>query len=301
MPSGLVFNIQKYSLHDGPGIRTTVFLKGCPLCCAWCHNSESISPRRELIVLEGRCTACGECRPACPFAGEIPGEGVLPARNEPCTLCESCVTACPTGARQMVGRSMTVAEVMDEVLQDRVFYEDSGGGVTFSGGEPLMQPAFVRALLEASRAHGLHTAIDTCGFGSPEHLLAWAPLTHLFLYDLKFMDDAQHREFCGASNGPILANLRRLAEVHDGIWLRVPVIPGVNDSDANLAAIARFAVSLRGIRQVSLLPYHPTGVQKFARLGRDHRFPPTAPPSAERMQQATALFRSCGLDVRIGG
>ena len=301
MPSGLVFNIQKYSLHDGPGIRTTVFLKGCPLCCAWCHNPESISPRRELIVMEGRCAVCGECRSACPFAGQIPGDTVLPTRNEPCTLCASCVEACPTGARQMVGREMTVAAVLDEVLQDRVFYDDSGGGVTFSGGEPLMQPRFVRALLEACRAHGLHTAVDTCGFGGLEHLLDWAPLTSLFLYDLKLMDDARHREFCGVSNAPILANLRRLAEVHYRIWLRVPVIPGVNDSEENFSAVAHFAASLRAIRQVNLLPYHPTGVAKFARLGRDFRLDPTARPSAERMEHAAALFRSFGLDAQVGG
>ena len=301
MPSGLVFNIQKYSLHDGPGIRTTVFLKGCPLCCAWCHNPESISPRRELLVVEGRCAVCGECRHACPFAEQIPGDGVLPSRNKQCILCSECVEACPTGARQMVGREMTVEEVMLEVLRDRVFYEESGGGVTFSGGEPLMQPQFVLALVEACREHGLHTTIDTCGFGYIDHLLTLAPLTDLFLYDLKFMDDAKHREFCGVSNTPILANLQRLTQVHQNICLRVPLIPGVNDSEENLEGLARWATSLPGVRHVNLLPYHPTGVQKFKRLGHVYQLDPVTPPSSERLQAATALFRRFGFETSAGG
>jgi len=170
MRHGTVFNIQQYSVQDGPGIRTTVFLKGCPLCCAWCHNPEGIAARRELIVLENRCAACGACRRACPFADAVAqgGEGAWPARHEKCTLCGACVDACPTGARQLVGREMSVAEVMAAVRRDRIFYEDSGGGVTFSGGEPLLQAGFLLDLLQACRAEGLHTAVDTCGFGGED-------------------------------------------------------------------------------------------------------------------------------------
>jgi pyruvate formate lyase activating enzyme len=301
MQTGLVFNIQKYCLHDGPGIRTTVFLKGCPLCCVWCHNPEGMAPRRELIVLENRCVVCGECRRACPFGATIGGEGMLPAHQEQCTLCAECVAVCPTGARQMVGREITVEEVMAEVLRDRVFYEDSGGGVTFSGGEPLTQLKFVQALLEACRAQGLHTALDTCGFGCTEHLLTLAQLANLVLYDLKVMDDARHRELCGVSNAPILENLRALARVHPHIWIRVPVIPGCNDDEANLEALARFTAGLAGVRQVNLLPFHRAGAQKARRVGQPVHLEATSQPSSQRMEQLAKKFRAVGLEVRVGG
>ena len=301
MQRGLVFNIQKYSVQDGPGIRTTVFLKGCPLCCAWCHNPEGVSPKREILVVETRCLACGECRRACPFGASVAGDGMLPTRLEPCTLCEACAEACPTGARQVVGRDLSVAEVLREVQQDRVFYEDSCGGVTFSGGEPLSQAEFLLALLDACRTRGLHTAVDTCGFGCTEHLLAAARLTDLFLFDLKFMDEARHREYCGVSNGPILENLRRLDQIHDHIWLRVPLIPGVNDSGENLEAIARFAASIHGVRQVNLLPYHHLGRQKFRRLGQADRLAPVPPPAPGQIAQALQIFRAFGLPTRAGG
>ena len=295
MISGLVFNIQKYSVQDGPGIRTTVFLKGCPLCCAWCHNPESISPRRELIVVESRCAGCGECRLACPFADQIGGEGLWPARQADCVQCAACVEACPTGARQMVGRAMTVAEVMAEILKDRIFYEESSGGVTFSGGEPLMQPKFLRSLLESCREHGIHTAVDTCGFGSTDHLLEIAPLTGLFLFDLKFMDETKHKEYCGVSNQPILENLRALSCLHQNIWIRVPVIPGVNDSESNLHDMARFVSTLAGVRQVNLLPYHKTGILKHERVGRDFQLKEVPSPTASQMEDAQRHFQALGL------
>lgn len=300
MLTGLVFNIQKYAVHDGPGIRTTVFLKGCPLCCAWCHNPESISPRREILIAENRCLVCGACRESCPFKESVDGEGVLPTRNDHCTLCEACTEACPTGARQIAGRKMTVEEVMAAVIQDRVFYEESAGGVTFSGGEPLLQPQFLREALASCRARGLHTAVDTCGFGCTDQLLAIAPLTDLFLYDLKLMDDARHHEFCGVSNSLILENLRRLAVIHDRIWLRVPLIPGVSDGAENLEAIARFAASIRGVQQVNLLPYHKTGLHKAHRLGR-MALTDVEPPSSKRMEQALQIFTAFGLTAKVGG
>jgi len=229
METGFVFNIQKYSLQDGPGIRTTVFLKGCPLCCQWCHNPESISPRREIIVVESRCITCGECRAACEFGESVVGSGVLPPRHDQCTLCAECVDACPTGARQIIGRTMTVAEVVTEVLKDRIFYEDSGGGVTISGGEPLMQPRFVTALLESLREAGVHCVLDTTGFGCTEHLLGAAKLANLVLYDLKAFDEQRHRELTGVSNRSILATLTALNQVHSNVWIRLPVVPGFND------------------------------------------------------------------------
>lgn len=277
MQNGLVFNIQKFSVNDGPGIRTTVFLKGCPLRCAWCHNPEGISPQPEFIVMENRCIHCGTCHDA----------GTESERVE----------ACPTGARQRLGREMSVAEVMAEILKDKIFYDESGGGVTFSGGEPLSQPAFVLALLEECRAHGIRTALDTCGFGRTEDLLAMAGLAELVLYDLKLMDEARHRQHCGVSNGLILANLRALAEVHHRIWIRVPVIPGVNDDAANLTAIAKFAVTLPSVEQVNLLPYHKTGLSKHRRVGYEYAHTDLQPPSAEQMATAARYFRDCGLKL----
>jgi len=301
MPNGLVFNVQKYSLQDGPGIRTTVFLKGCPLRCAWCHNPEGISPRREIILLEGRCLGCRECRVACPFGTTLPGEGALPARHERCLLCGACAAACPAGARRMVGEQMSVPEVVEAVWQDRVFYEESGGGVTFSGGEPLLQFEFLRASLEACRARGLRTAVDTCGLAPTDHLLAIAPLADLFLYDLKFIDAAKHQHYTGGPNDLILENLRALGRVHGQIWVRVPVIPGISDDAAGLQATARFAAAIPGVRQVNLLPFHRTGLQKLHGLGRASPVPEVQPPSALALANALAIFQDLGLPAKVGG
>ena len=301
MQNGLVFNIQKYSLHDGPGIRTTVFLKGCPLCCGWCHNPEGILNRREIVVVESRCIVCGECRAACPFAESIGGEGVLPTRNEQCIQCGACVEACPTGARQMIGRVLSVPEVMEEILKDRVFYEESGGGVTFSGGEPLMQPQFLLALLEACRAEGIHAVLDTTGFGCTEHLLAAAKLADLVLYDLKAFDEARHRELTGVSNRSILENLKVLDRMHRNIWIRLPVVPGFNDDLDNLKLIADFAAGLRSVTLVNFLPFHCTGLHKYERLGMTHELDGVEAPSAELMQRVVKAFEDVGLKTKVGG
>lgn len=298
---GLIFNIQRYSVQDGPGIRSTVFFKGCPLHCAWCHNPESMSHQPEIILIESRCIQCGECRTACPQSDGTPGNSPQPTRAQDCTLCSSCVEACPTQGRQMVGQSFTVQEVLEIVLRDRMFYDDSGGGVTFSGGEPLMQPEFLRRLLECCRKEGLHTAVDTSGFTQTDRLLEIAPFTSLFLYDLKLMDDAEHQHHTGVSNRQILENLQALGRRQSPIWLRVPVIPGINDSPSQLTAIARFATTVPGIRQVNLLPYHKTGLQKRQRLGKTNPLPDVQPPSPESMAQALQIFQNAGLNAKTGG
>ena len=334
---GLVLNIQRYCVHDGPGIRTTVFLKGCPLNCWWCHNPESQAAAAEITVSESRCVRCGQCAAVCPqgvpspflsrmkTAGvtvTVPAEALTPALSqreregvktrpqrdeieEPagarCTHCGACVAACPSGARQDLGRRMTVPEVLEEVLRDRVFYDESGGGVTLSGGEPLLQGEFVAALLQACRAADLHTALDTCGFAPRETLLGLAPWVDLFLYDLKAWDDAVHRQHTGVSNAAILDNLAALAATHDNIWVRVPVIPGINDAADQWEAAAGFVASLPGVRQVNLLPYHALGTHKAFR-GETAAAPrDVAPVDPLRLECAANIFRAAGLHTRIGG
>lgn len=301
MQTGLVFNIQKYSVHDGPGIRTTVFLKGCPLCCAWCHNPESRSASPEFIRNENRCLGCGECRAACPFAAALPGPGPLPTRIEDCTLCGRCVEACPTGARQLVGERRSVPEVLAEIEQDRAFYEESGGGATFSGGEPLSQPEFLKELLGACRARGIHTAVDTSGFACTEALLEVARLADLILFDVKLMDEVRHRQFTGVSNVPILENLRALDRLPAHLWLRVPLIPGVNDDAANLDALGRLAALLSSVRQVNVLPYHKLGTEKLRRLAEPAPSMDWETPPEAQLRAVIDKLRSFGLNVKAGG
>ncbi len=301
MRHGLVFNIQRYSVHDGPGIRTTVFLKGCPLRCAWCHNPEGISPHRELMVIETRCVSCLECCRACPAAAEFSGDRPLPARHAQCRLCGACVEACPTQARRMAGQDLSVDELLAALLEDRVFYEESGGGVTFSGGEPLLQAEFLCEALGECRARGLTTAVETCGLAAQPDLLRVARLADVVLYDLKLLDEEKHRRYTGASNRQILENLKALGREHQQIWIRVPLVPGVNDSATELGAIARLAASIPAVRQVNLLPFHRAGIHKSRRLGRGEEMAQTMPPRAEAMAEAMALFEKAGVISRAGG
>lgn len=303
MERGLIFNIQRYSVQDGPGIRTTVFLKGCPLRCAWCHNPEGISADREIYMVESVCIGCGECRRACPQYEHAPNEDAspLPARVESCHLCGACVDACPVRARRMAGTEMTVEEVLDEVSRDSLFYESSGGGVTFSGGEPLRQFDFLLASLKACRQRGLHTAVDTCGVAPTEHLLAVAKFTDLFLYDLKMMDESAHRQYTGASNQVVLNNLRELGKVHSCIWLRVPFVQGVNDAEEEMQAAAAFASTVPGVCQVNVLPFHRIGSHKFARVGQRSPERSFQAPSDEAVRRAMGIFHEAGLAARAGG
>jgi pyruvate formate lyase activating enzyme len=300
MIGGWVSNIQKYSLQDGPGIRTTVFLKGCPLACAWCHNPETRSAKPEIMVFDNRCIHCGQCFQACTQPRNLPHfePGWV---NPACDQCGGCVAVCPTGARQLSGSLMTSATVMREILKDRTFYDDSQGGATFSGGEPLVQPGFLRSLLTACRSHGVSTAVDTCGFAPWETLQSIAPLTDLFLFDLKFFTDALHRQFTGVSNQQILQNLRQLGQIHTNIWMRIPVIPGVNDTPEELEQMARFTTTVASLQQVNLLPYHRSGEPKFKRVRQPFGLSHISPPSMSQMEAVAERFRAYGLTTKIGG
>ncbi len=301
MSSGIILNIQRFSLHDGPGIRTTVFLKGCGLRCWWCHNPESQHPKPELLLRPELCIQCGACVAECPHeAIRRDGDGLVTDRGV-CARCGACIAVCAADAREIAGRVMTVEQVMDDVLRDSVFYDESGGGVSFSGGEPLLQGDFLFDLLRACKARDLHTVIDTCGFAPSETFDRVRPYVDLFLYDLKLMDDDRHRTVTGASNRLILDNLRRLAGYKHPVVLRVPVIPGINDDEGNLRQIGALAGSLPNVIRVDLLAYHTLGMDKYARLNSPNPMPETAPPSAETMAAIKRLLESFGLDVTIGG
>jgi pyruvate formate lyase activating enzyme len=300
--TGRVFDIKRYSIHDGPGIRTTVFLKGCPLGCLWCHNPESVAAGPELMHWPGRCVRCHACVAACP-KGAIAKDaaGAIMIDRHKCDVCGQCAEACLYDAMQVVGREMSVGEVMDEVEKDRVFYEQSGGGVTLSGGDPAVQAAFAEALLDACRERGLRTAVDTAGLTRNGALDRLAAKTDLILFDLKLMDDARHGEFTGVSNAPILNNLERLAAAGSEIWVRIPLIRGVNDDDGNIRRTIDFLRSLRTIKRVGLLPYHSGGMEKARRINKESDFRRFETPSEERIAAIEAAFREAGFEVRRGG
>lgn len=297
---GVVFDLKRYAIHDGPGIRTTVFLKGCPLDCPWCHNPEGKRPEPEHMWWESRCLGCGSCEEACP-EDAISMAGSFEVDAEKCTMCGACAEACVADALVVVGREATVEEVMEVVCKDAVFYEESGGGVTFSGGEPTMQPGFLLDLLKACRAEGFHTAVDTSGMTEKESLLKMEAYVDLFLYDLKFMDDEAHKEYTGTSNAPVLDNLRALDEAGAKIVIRVPLIPGVNDDAEDIERLGKFVSGLRGVREVCILPYHRAGTEKLGRL-LIHREPfVSEPPADDKLEQVKDILESYGLKVKKGG
>ena len=301
MTTGIIFDIKKFSIHDGPGIRTTVFFKGCPLSCWWCHNPESQALQPEMVFRANRCINCGACVEACPQDAISQDGKIVSTDRKKCTLCGDCVAVCYAEAREMVGQEMSVPQVIAEIERDVVFYDESGGGVTFSGGEPLMQHDFLLALLQACREREIHTALDTCGFASWETLDSVRGYVDLFLYDLKLMDDAKHQKFVGVPSELILSNLQALSGHGHDIFLRVPIIPGITDGEENIRQIGKFAAALPHLNQVDILPYHHTAAEKYSRLHKVYQLPETRPPSERHMAEIAQTLRGFGLQVKIGG
>ena len=294
---GLVFDIQRFSIHDGPGIRTTVFLQGCNLRCLWCHNPESQSPAPQVQFMAGKCIVCAKCVEVCPQHAQQVLDGKRVYRRDRCRTCGVCVTTCFAGALVIKAKRMTVEQVMAEVERDGPYYVDSKGGVTFSGGEPALQKGFLLALLKASRQRGYHSAVDTAANVPWSTLEALLPWTSLFLVDLKALGAAKHVEGTGVSNRRILHNLSRLAASGADVWVRIPVIPGFNDDAAELGQIAAFLSGLKGVQKVELLPFHHLGASKYDSLGLDYPSKSLTPPAGDHMQALLQLFAEKGLNV----
>lgn len=298
---GIVFDIQRYSLHDGPGIRTVVFLKGCPLRCKWCCNPESWKKEPQLSYLPARCIGCGACESTCP-QGAIHREGdSIRFDQSLCTSCGSCVAECYPQARLMSGKKMNTAQVMDQVMKDWKYYERTGGGITLSGGEMALQWAFAEALLAHAKERHLHTAVETTGYAPWEHLEKIFRYTDLVLYDLKHMDSALHKKYTGVENERILENLRRAADMGKEIIIRIPLIPGCNDDTGNLQATAEYIAGLKKIQEVHLLPYHMLGVSKYPMMGYAYTMKETVPPETEQVHAAAEVFISRGFSTQIHG
>lgn len=301
MVTGVIFDIKKYAIHDGPGIRTTIFFKGCPLACRWCHNPEGMNVAVQRIYRQQRCIGCGECMQICPRqAIRQTAEGMI-ADLSKCELCRTCAQHCPSDAVEFIGQKVTVAEVVRQIEKDIAFYDQSRGGVTFSGGEPLMQPEFLLQLLDACGHLDLHRTVDTTGYADAKLLLKVAQKTDLFLYDLKLMDPEKHRKYTGVSNEQILHNLKQLTQNDVRIQVRMPVIPGINSDAENIDKTADFIHSLGKIEHVSLLPFHNSAQAKYRRLNMQSISAPIAPPGAGMVQNIAARLKKTGLKVTIGG
>ncbi|MGA2547679.1 MAG: glycyl-radical enzyme activating protein [Rectinemataceae bacterium] len=294
--------VQRYCLHDGPGIRTTVFFLGCPLRCPWCQNPEALEREPVLMWNDRKCAGCGACIEACPEkANDRDGDGRIRFERERCKTCGSCVGSCHYGARSLSGKPYSVQALLEEVGKDLVVFGNSGGGVTLSGGEPLIHPAFVEELLLGCRREGIHTAVETCGYLPWAHFERALPDVDLFLFDIKLIDSGKHERWTGASNRLILDNARRLAELGKRMIVRVPLIPAVNDDEGEFEAILRFTVEALKVDELHILPFHQIGSSKYDLVGREYEMKDAPEDNEGAVARCRLMAEGRGLRVSVGG
>jgi pyruvate formate lyase activating enzyme len=296
-----IFAIKRYALHDGPNIRTTIFFKGCPLACHWCHNPEGMDFKIKILNLAEKCVGCGECIQNCrDNVLRMTADGIRRDEDR-CTMCRVCIDTCPALAHESTGWQLSIEELVAEIEKDLPFFDQSGGGITCSGGEPLCQPESLMALLQACGALGIHRAVDTCGFAPTETLLRIATQTDLFLFDLKHMDSNIHKQYTGVANELILHNLKALAATGKPIRIRIPLIAGVNDDEKNIQATGAFAAGCSGVEGIDVLPYHPSATAKYRKLSRNYQGKFLTAPSAETVARVVETLKKYRNDIRIGG
>lgn len=296
--TGLLTDVKRFAVHDGPGVRTTFFLKGCSLRCVWCHNPEGISAKPQLAFYAHRCVSCGECERVCPSGAHTESSGGHVYERQACRACGQCEAVCLGEALKQYGRAVSVDEAVRLALEDRDYYADTGG-VTLSGGEPMRQAAFVEAALSALRRHGIHTAVDTCGCAPWEAYERILPLADMFLYDIKHIEPQRHRELTGQGNEAILRNLRALSEAGARVEVRIPLVPGCNDDIRTLEGIGTFLRTLR-LERVKVLPYHALARSKYRALGLHDTMPQVESPTDERVREVAALLRAHGVPAVSG-
>ncbi|MDM8128078.1 glycyl-radical enzyme activating protein [Paraclostridium benzoelyticum] len=303
MNKPLILNIQKYSLHDGDGIRTTVFFKGCPLECIWCHNPESQDYKKEVLYNEEKCLKCGNCIEKCPNEAIYIGLDVIELKKEKCTYCETCIDFCLNNAREIVGKTYEIKDLVKELIKDMAFYEESGGGVTLSGGEVMTQDIeYIKKLVISLKQKGINVAIDTCGHSKFDNYEAILPFVDTFLYDIKLISDEKHEVFTKKSNKLILNNLKMLSEKGANINIRIPLIEGVNVDDNNeeIKKIIDFIKPLN-IAKVNILPYHNIGMNKYKKLYMQYEGENLKRPSDEKLEEIKQIFKANNFEIKIGG